>query len=891
MSGGSTKPNFIPGGRLVLHSGRSQQFRNNHKKRKEFVVNKRNWRWILQAIVALVVLICARPAEALNGHPREGVDFSYVRGSNPASSYVRVAKGVDINTPLLAEMLKTDPFSIRADNMTRTLALCKRLGDGYAMGPPPTSMRLADIERARRSEAMWEDCPKERRYVYLVPGEVVEITGRTHRSFDERMEILSGLESCTDAACVSRNLEKLGVKVEIGEAAHAATPIPAPTADNASPPETVQKPPVVSAPAETSSAPTNTAPETGWGWLLLAFAALMSGLAIGRGTAPKGDRLALRRELAETESSLDTMRAVLARVEKANGDLMDMNDRQRATIGKLVSERDAYETKANSVVATVRAEAVRLGLVVAENASAYESIVTMRDWFEARIAGVGTELAQKTRELNEALTRLYDIGTGLAQKTHELDGALTRLHGVETELAASRGKANAANAELQSITDERLRCAELYRALSDHDRRQIRLDNEITALAGRYAEAKGRFDHLENTDPAKAECLQQLQDVERRIGELEAERAEIVGYCEKSRTEFEELHERLAGFPFSAAALYEEAQRDRNDAAKALGETEARLAVADQKLAVADQMGAYLDRARTKLADDRGRLQVERADLDGLKADLTDRKTSIDHQGAVVRRFLTELLEALGKPPDTTFDELEKFGGVSGLLYLAQERVKEEEREAAGANVRCRQLSRDLEEAREESGRRIAALGGRVTELEGENAELTRKVNELMDSPSIESMDLRPSNIPPDLAALMEMGGDPASDVNASPKPQDAEAVLDHSHVREREPPFADVFRELRRVNTVPVDTLLEVEALDDFWALFGFLNRRIHVDIHRICGDNGQISRRTEDLLGAQKNVGILSRLTVKELPWFVKTFEPPYRSVTGRTLVPSAT
>src|SRR3990167_1962312 len=90
--------------------------------------------WVVFIAVVFTLLGFTSPALALNGHPVEGEHYRIVRGSNPGSTYLKVTPGVNINTPLLAEALHTAPHDIRADNPTKTLALCHVQGDGYRMG-------------------------------------------------------------------------------------------------------------------------------------------------------------------------------------------------------------------------------------------------------------------------------------------------------------------------------------------------------------------------------------------------------------------------------------------------------------------------------------------------------------------------------------------------------------------------------------------------------------------------------------------------------------------------------------------------------------------------------------------------------------------------------------
>ncbi|HWQ99867.1 MAG TPA: hypothetical protein VN397_03415, partial [Candidatus Methylomirabilis sp.] len=195
--------------------------------------------WVAFITVVFTLLGLASPALALNGHPVEGEHYKIVRGTNPGSTYLKVTAGVNINTPLLAEALRTTPHDIRADNPTKTIALCHVQGDGYRMGTG------IDSPAKRASNAVWQTCPDPKaQYVYIIPGEVIEITGVKHLSFDDEQKVLAEIKACADQACVMSRARALGAKVAADMA-----PANPPAAEVA---------PQVSVPASPSGQPANT---------------------------------------------------------------------------------------------------------------------------------------------------------------------------------------------------------------------------------------------------------------------------------------------------------------------------------------------------------------------------------------------------------------------------------------------------------------------------------------------------------------------------------------------------------------------------------------------------------------------------------------------------------
>jgi hypothetical protein len=149
-----------------------------------------------------VAILWVGAANAQGEKAEEGINFKVVRGENPSWTYVKIAK-VDVNTPSLAAIFGTDMYSIRADNPTKTLALC--CGEhGQCKWSP-----VATVED-RANDAVWKNCPESNQYVYMVPNEVIVITDTKRLSFSQEQAKIKEMRACgEDAACVMRAVKVL----------------------------------------------------------------------------------------------------------------------------------------------------------------------------------------------------------------------------------------------------------------------------------------------------------------------------------------------------------------------------------------------------------------------------------------------------------------------------------------------------------------------------------------------------------------------------------------------------------------------------------------------------------------------------------------------------------
>gem|GEM_PF-4305169 len=171
---------------------------------------------LLYLLPFFFVLGIVRTAQA-DGEPVEGRDYWILPQTQcDSGTCIRIAPGININTPRLAEKLGVKPIDIRADNPTGTIALCHRKNDGYRMG---TITRPEE----RASNEVWKSCPDpEQQYVYILPGQVIKLTGVKHLSFHEEEQLKAEIKQCTTSECATQVARKWGAK--IAGASSASTP-------------------------------------------------------------------------------------------------------------------------------------------------------------------------------------------------------------------------------------------------------------------------------------------------------------------------------------------------------------------------------------------------------------------------------------------------------------------------------------------------------------------------------------------------------------------------------------------------------------------------------------------------------------------------------------------
>ncbi|MCC7357529.1 hypothetical protein IT408_03415 [Candidatus Uhrbacteria bacterium] len=108
--------------------------------------------------------------------------------------------------------------SFREDNKSVTIPLCRTAKGGY----------WSPNEAKHESDAAWQNCSAERRYLYVLPGTRFEISGQKMLSFDQRLAISAKMLRCRGKAdCLNEQLSAMGIAPRYGSDS-STVPAPAP---------------------------------------------------------------------------------------------------------------------------------------------------------------------------------------------------------------------------------------------------------------------------------------------------------------------------------------------------------------------------------------------------------------------------------------------------------------------------------------------------------------------------------------------------------------------------------------------------------------------------------------------------------------------------------------
>lgn len=166
---------------------------------------------VFLAIVAMLVFPASAWADDTN--PQEGIDYFQVRGPNPTSSYYRLRDGANVYSPKLFQNLGTDMESFREDNRSVTIPLCRTAKGGYS----------SPNEAKHESDAAWQNCSAERRYLYVLPGTRFEVSGMKMMSFDQRLSASTKMVRCRGKVdCINEQLQAMGIAPNYGKGESAA---------------------------------------------------------------------------------------------------------------------------------------------------------------------------------------------------------------------------------------------------------------------------------------------------------------------------------------------------------------------------------------------------------------------------------------------------------------------------------------------------------------------------------------------------------------------------------------------------------------------------------------------------------------------------------------------
>lgn len=163
--------------------------------------------------VIMAVLSIPATARASDQDPQEGIDYFIVGGPNKGSTYYRLRDGANVYSPKLFEKLGTDMESFREDNRSITIPLCRTAKGGY----------WSPNESKHESDAAWQSCSADRRYLYVLPGTRFEISGQKMLSFDKRLALSAKMLRCRQKAdCINEQLTEMGIAPKYGASAPAA---------------------------------------------------------------------------------------------------------------------------------------------------------------------------------------------------------------------------------------------------------------------------------------------------------------------------------------------------------------------------------------------------------------------------------------------------------------------------------------------------------------------------------------------------------------------------------------------------------------------------------------------------------------------------------------------
>jgi archaellum component FlaC len=730
----------------------------------------------------LFVLGLVRTARA-DGEPVEGRDYWIVPNCETGTC-VKIAPGININTPRLAEKLNVRPIDIRRDNPLGTIALCHRRGDGYQMG------RISKPED-RASDEVWKNCPDpELQYVYILPGQTIKLSGVRHLSYQEEQRIKSALKACTTPACAVENARKLGAAIAdtsvdsptappvqaadpvvaalkacttpacaVDVAKKAGAAIPAGPSegdqllarlkecggnDDACKNMALQDHGVVPINRSDSAQPTATgsiqptavqAEIPTWVWYMMAFLGLVGSvfaiLYFRKGSADPS--------VEAQQEMLDSLGEVIRGHEKAIKSLKSDLDAKENLLHQRADEIAKLSRPLTEIKDLLTGAAKKESLPVPQEASTADVLNILTQHFSA--------LARENGELREVSRRHEMAATDALGK---LAGQVEANEKMAKDLVGKMEEAQRSRSSVDDGRRNRDRCGELFTRVNDESSKLIAIDNELTEIFGPHQESLKLFEALADAqDPRADEVKAEILALETRIKALASERESLTAQVEPLRQEFTALHEQLTGFKLDELKLYEEAQRDRNDAAKELGEARAIKSLAEAEAEA---------------------IQAERQKLEAKSQELVDRELKVTDREAACKRILWPLLNALNLDSSTTMDELKAQGGIEGLVERQAEAYEKLRHAHAELQSRFEELERQVPSA-DEIGRLESRVSGitaerdraiaRAVTAEGDVELLRLRVAELEPFEIAAKGSLKPTPLPHDLVEAVSAENDP----------------------------------------------------------------------------------------------------------------------------------
>ncbi|MDQ7814302.1 MAG: hypothetical protein RDU25_00635 [Patescibacteria group bacterium] len=668
----------------------------------------------LQVLAPLIVLLCvAFPAYAQSAI--EGQDWWRVKppsGKDESDAvYVKIAPDINLQTPAFIKAVNErfrfnpplDMLALREENRDITIALCHKLGDGYHMGV------IRSMEE-RRADRAWLNCRPEdgkERYVYVLPGQVIRLRGQHIIAPDKKLALADQIAACKDLDCLVRVSRELGSAVT--DAGH-GTPVGSSvdpfiaelTACNGGLDCVIAAArnrgikvdePVKDKPSTATTLAPAPHDDTGLIIALIIFIALTIGLSIALiiSSSISSARAKLNEQYSE---DIEKLQATLAGNEEA---LQEAQKKSAAAQGEVVSAKKVQSEVSTSLKGLTQVmQAVTQAMV---DCAKRWNLTVPASYKQIELFGLIAD------HVDEVYAQIALANRSKLEVERRVQGLLTEVD----QKAAEVGVLEQALRDMAAVTEaDRLHCAELYALINQSNADLILIDNEATDLRGPFGELTTRHVEALKTNPDLAPDLQlQIDMCEARFGELSQARAKVIDRKAAAQTEFDALFEKLAGFKFTEATLYEEAQRDRNDAASELGKA---------------KLLQYYAQAR------QDRLSV-------IEADMGERETAIEAREAAVALRESEQarrqLELDELSADTFELNLKWRGLMEGLLSLLgydANKMKLEDIRAIDGSVGAVEEARRLLEAA--NGRLIIA-DGQVAALNSELAK-QREASRLM---------------------------------------------------------------------------------------------------------------------------------------------------------------
>ncbi|MBI5654227.1 hypothetical protein HZC53_01035 [Candidatus Uhrbacteria bacterium] len=674
------------------------------------------WLWILPLAF---VLGWITPAQAGDITPVEGRDY-WILPKCDKGTCVKIAPNINLNTPLFAAQLKTTPYAIRKDNPTGTIALCHRPGDGYRMG---TINKPED----RADDSVWASCPNAAdQYVYILPGQTIKISGRVHLSFNEQQKILNDIKECKTQECVDESTAKLNPNVK---RAGGITPPPPAVVPITPPP-----PPPASASAGASESPA--AGSTGttvvevtrmpdWGWMLISLLTLVSITFISLYT-----RLVFRM-MEIVKEQVDVIQQNSERVVKQVKDQLEGMGAKLTAQGELLTAATEEAAEQNKKFTQIRSGLLDYAkkelLPVPQTASLVDIWTLISQHFD--------EIARENGDARDAKLRAENAKAE-AEKAKDtiqasLDNQVAANQKLTAELEAKNNELGVANSALGAIHRNCDRIGELNGLLAPHDVQLIQVDNEVTELLEPYTAKRQKFEDLAASgDPRAPEVRVEVEAMESRIRHLYGRREVLVANTTDWRNEFDNLFLQMNGFALNAVPLYEEAQRDRNDAARVKGEA---LALRTQAQAMREGAEAHIKQREAQLKAENDTHFAERtASFQDWIDGLVERETKVAEREAALQGLPgAEVIEEVERLGQNLTEAIAERDALRSKLEEVDAKLQAVNEELARYKTSNAKLADELGEARANSRRFESERQKLSADLEMANAKIGELDEEL----------------------------------------------------------------------------------------------------------------------------------------------------------------